>query len=156
MNIEKETSYKSYSEINNIIAYVVNIHDPVNYDLDLLIDDSIKVRYENVTKGTYRYRENWNKEDKERVTYRCRLKGVAVKQSNNGMKRSDEIRRSHVNIVREIDRIGGWIIVTLSDIDIYNRILIDITDPSPGIKDLLLNKYSDIFYPYDNPNFLEY
>src|SRR5690606_23335268 len=134
-------------------GYIVNVHDTTNFDIDLSISDDIREKYESVISNQYTYRDinifdmkitnkawmidkhyaNANNQstngsdicNKIGIAYRCRLRGIGINQENliKNMGRSKQIC---MEVRQLIDRTDGWIMCTLSDIDIYRRLLVDI------------------------------
>jgi hypothetical protein len=75
--------YKKFREINNVIGFIVNVHNATNYDIDLFLPNNIHEKYKNVIMNKYSYNEvddnmNIEKTIKNSYTYRCRLKGVGI------------------------------------------------------------------------------
>jgi len=82
------TKYIHHQDIPDILGYVVNVHDAVNYDIDLFLDEELRKRYWNVITNTYTYQdEDLNSSSSNPhapmigTTYRCRLKGIGINQS---------------------------------------------------------------------------
>jgi len=117
----KEVRYTRYPETTGIRGYVVNIHDAINYDIDFDFPPGLISRYDDVIKNTYQYRDATG--EKVGTTYRCRLKGIKVVASQRPP------RDGYLAISRQIDRQNGWIIATVSDVDIYSRLLVTLYDP---------------------------
>jgi hypothetical protein len=155
---EALTCYQTYSK-TLVAGFVVNVHDCLNFDIDLLLTPELARRYETVIKQPYRYID-FSRELKEAAevdsrTYRCRLLGietipvhmeqelkinVALERSNYhaadpAITSSNEVfngegQSSAVNQVNHlIDRAGGWVICALTDVDIYRRLLVEIIVP---------------------------
>ncbi len=169
MGVERSNSFSKYQrmrEIENIIGFVVNVHDATNFDIDIEISPEFHERYNNVISNQYTYQdlsndflENPNLHikvpTKIGTTYRCRLRGVGINQlpqylhiwKNNQM---------CVEVKQLIDRTDGWVVCTLSDIDVYQRLLVDITintcNESINLREYLLNRMekeeTPIFYSY--------
>lgn len=159
--------YHSLRETSNINGYVVNVHDSINFDIDLNLSPDLQKRYENVITNNYTYYDfnkyyfdnigtELNKKliPKIGTTHRCRLKGIGTKQLNG-----ENIWKSNkicIDIKKIIDANDGWITCTLSDIDVYQRLLIDIyvtiSNKKINLHDYLLEKTKDdpdpIFYKY--------
>ena len=131
----KHNKYIHYPNTPWVVGYVVNVHDALNYDIDLYLPDEIRSRYLNakhkdernvVILNKYSYVDvDDNDVNKDRLTYRCRLKGIGLK-----CHKSYKLQRNaHIEMMRRIDRQNGWVYVTVSDIDIYQRILVNLYDP---------------------------
>lgn len=157
-----KSRYQKLPEIKNIRGFIVNIHDATNYDIDLTIPDKIIAKYKDVICNYYSYQDlnsnllefPLNKGDiLIGKTYRCRLKGIGINQVSQHTWKAN---RMLIKVKQLIDRTDGWVTCTLSDIDIYHRLLVEVTvdtcNGSVNLKDYLLvnGKYEDnnIFYPY--------
>lgn len=168
---QKIQKYQKLKKINNIKGYVVNIHDAINFDIDLDLDNNLKQKYKNVIQNKYSYKKlNQNiifNLDLEQInylnliksnTYRCRLRGIGINQySKNNFNNTNHQNYIMTILVKKIINMSnGWIICHLTDIDIYQRLLIDIYIPNMNINlsSFLLNqmkKYEDpIFYEYNS------
>ena len=82
--------YKKYREINNVIGFVVNVHNATNYDIDLILPQHIHDKYKTVVINKYSYNEvdddlNIKNEVKYGSTYRCRLKGIGINYDNHNL-----------------------------------------------------------------------
>ena len=150
-----DSSYKNLPKTKKFRSYVINIYDPVNYDLDIEFDVDTKKLYNSIFKSFYTSisLDADNIEDRlpvVRPAYRCRIKGVS-------MQRGD----SYDSVVREVTRelnkkiylFNGWVDCVASDIDYYNRILVELYDPITGesLTNSLFNsqKYKHIFARYN-------
>lgn len=163
-NIKK---YQCFDETKNVKGFVVNIHDAANFDIDLEISDEIRDKYKDVICQNYYYHDfsqkiltTFNEEVKKEIfpkkgkAYRCRLKGLGLNHNvNNYAYKSNQMS---LEIKKLIDRTDGWIMCTLSDVDIFQRLLVDITvwtQKGPiNILDHLISKCyninDSIFYSY--------
>lgn len=162
--MDSSNRYYHYKEIDNLVGYVVNIHDAVNYDIDLFLSDELKTRYSNVITNTYTYQDDSG--FNVGVAYRCRLKGIGLHQTK---KRPDDfsfrrkrhnanenriIRLAQIDMTKQIDRQNGWVLCNISDVDVYKRLLVTLMDPIT--KDdlsliLLKSEYRSCFRPYGIP-----
>jgi hypothetical protein len=174
------TQYIHNEDIPGIVGYVVNVHDPLNYDIDLLLDEELVNKYRNVITNRYTYKDE-NGLEHIGTTYRCRLKGIGLIDSNTkntqvtqnvirstspkkGTMRkirkmgNSHIRSAHIELIRRCDRSNGWVLCTLSDIDIYRRLLVTIYDPitKENIGSLCLKEpYNQHFQPYELPGLID-
>lgn len=159
----KYYSYQRLIETYNIIGFVVNIHDITNFDIDLDINDELKKIYSKVISNKYMFQDITSTSININETYRCRLRGIGINQDNQ---RTNIIKNNHIyiEIKHLIDRSDGWIICTLSDIDIYQRLLVDIyllsDDKIINLRDYILSKMkgdiNPIFYRYINKHNIGY
>lgn len=162
--------YQHMKEIKNVMGFIVNIHDATNFDIDLDISSELNKQYKNVISNEYTYQDlddsyfkdpNSTKliklNPKNGITYRCRLKGIGIHQLNSSL----DIWKANqmcVEIKQLIDRTDGWIICNLSDIDVYQRMLVDIIiNTSSGfinLKNYILTRMKEeehpIFYSYSS------
>lgn len=160
----KTRRYQRLREIPNISGFMVHIHDATNYDVDLDIPSDVLSKYADVISNTYTYkalpanflsnpdiRSLSCTDTKTGTTYRCRLRGVGINHSQAWKHKAIALE-----VKQLIDRTNGWITCTISDIDVYNRILVDIVihtrTESINLRDYLLtNKHVQddaIFYAY--------
>lgn len=162
-NINKTTNifpYQHIRSIKNITGFIVNMHDPTNFDIDLNLSPLQKHKYQDVIFTTYKYFDfdhplitlsSIDQIDNplSGIAYRCRLRGIAINKSvNHG--HNSQIYSLVKNL---IDQSDGWVTCTISDIDIYRRILVDITfhinDQIIDLKDYILEySQSQSFPPY--------
>lgn len=132
-------------------AYVVNVYDPINFDLDILWSNTeLKEIYGQSIQNEYKYKivtEDFivTEEEKIGTSHRCHLKGVASKHPYN-----KSTACASIDIKRMIDGNDGWATCIVSDIDIYKRILIELfVAPRKSIAEFLLTKYPDDYENYD-------
>ena len=161
--------YSHHEDVSGVWGYVVNVHDAVNYDIDLDFSShpELSARYNNVIMNKYLYYEyseipegdfleDLGKNATTGITYRCRLKGIGTTQctqdKRKGKKRKDYILRdAHIAMIRQFDRCNGWVLCTLSDVDIYRRLLVTLHHPKTKepFSDILLSyPYDAMFCPY--------
>lgn len=128
--------YVNLSPVYNVIGYVVNTHSSLDYDIHLFFPhEMIARRYESCFRKYYYYRDAGSDVIKQGIAYRCRLKGIKViKQHSEKEKREKKKSRSqheidsHIMMLRRIDLLNGWVVCDISNIDIYQRILVSIRD----------------------------
>lgn len=119
--------YTRVQPLYNHRAYIVNIYDPTNFDIDL--GDNINpIVYNDVHKSEYHYSEYDENKIGEYVskvgkTYRCRLRGVTVPKAIKDDKW--KYNKLTIDVKKMVDRADGWVVLTLGDIDVYSRILVD-------------------------------
>jgi hypothetical protein len=164
----KQNRYQRMREIHNIIGFIVNVHDATNFDIDLEIPPELHEKYRDVISNQYTYQdldsdflENRDLNKRTQIeptigtTYRCRLRGVGISQLSSNI-HTWKSNQMCVEVKQLIDRTDGWITCTLSDIDVYQRLLVDIvihTCNGPiNLRDYLLSRMegeeNPIFYPY--------
>src|SRR5581483_2086659 len=143
------------------LGFVVNIHDALNFDIDLCLAPEEQKKYVHVLSMDYTYSQ-LSKVFNGR-THRCRLKGIGIKKtSKTGNEIVDEnnvkseharklLRDSHIELIRIIDQCNGWILVEINGIDVYSRFLVTLYNPLTGENlnnKLLTSQYNSIYYHY--------
>lgn len=122
------------------LAYVVVIRDSLNFHLDIYWPEKIKQKYESVINYTYDFRsEELGSGVFSRQAYSCHLKGVEL------MCNEDEYcaaKEAHSFMTKKLAKTNGWVLVSVSDIDVYRRILVTLFDvvTRQNINDELLAK----------------
>lgn len=169
-NINK---YQRMKEIRDITGFIVNVHDATNFDIDLDISLELHEKYQNVISNQYTYQDlddnflenpEMNRlEIKPEIgtTYRCRLRGIGINQLGT-MEHTLKSNQMCIDVKQLIDRSDGWVICTLSDIDVYKRLLVDIniqtSNGSINLRDYLLYKMKDepnpLFYQYSGKKYV--
>lgn len=138
-SLQKHNRYQRMREISGVIGFIVNVHDATNFDIDLEISPELHEKYGDVISNQYTY-QDFNNNFFEfstlskikcinpciGTTYRCRLRGVGINQLPQHL-HTWKSNQMCVEIKQLIDRTDGWITCTLSDIDVYQRLLVDIT-----------------------------
>lgn len=139
------TKYTSLESISGIRGYIVNIHDTLNFDIDLDLPAEAVGKYDSVISGTYSYIESG--ETKHGKTLRCRLRDITT-----GARKNKKQLSPMQTVIRFTDRLEGWVICQLGDIDIYSRLLVDIIDheTNASLSEVLLNTYPSNFSRYTN------
>lgn len=132
--------YQHLPQISQLYGYIVNIHDASNYDIDICFPDhKTEYLYNSVIHNSYIYLDE---EDKciESTAYRCRLKGISTREKSSF---------DATQLIRElIDENNGWVTCSISDIDIYHRLLIDIDIGDVNVNELLIQNFPDIYHNY--------
>ena len=167
---DREISWKHKNRVKfNIFTkgFIVNIHDAINFDIDLNIDANDIPSLNTMITNSYRYYqiskgENFNEGFsksfnknyiKTGSTYRCRLRGIGINQQVYNPWKKNHL---FMKVKQFIDRADGWINCRLIDVDVYHRLLVDIIVLVPSgdinIKDYILeqmeNEVHPMFYPY--------
>ena len=111
------------------VAFINAVKDSLNIHLDIYMSPTTSQRYEGAMKYTYKFISEELSTEKEeeqmRTSYHCHLKGIEII--------SDEDYSLNTKFVfsflmQNIIKNGGWVLVSLGDIDIYGRILVNIFD----------------------------
>lgn len=144
-----KVAYTTYPEVFPIWGYIVNVHDSVNFDIDLKLTPELHSRYSNVITNNYTYTDLVNGVNSTKasvgIAYRCRLKHVGLSSRNK------YFRAAHIEMIRHFDRQNGWVLCRISDVDIYRRLLVSVYDPitQEDLSQVLLKgRYAETFHPY--------
>jgi len=138
-------------------GFVVNVHDAINFDIDLSFTSSQRYHYRHVIQNDYKYKEEASDEAiKNRKAYRCRLKGIQLSSSSHkgGRGKSNTMAKATTDMEHMIDRSNGWVICVIDSVDVYNRLLIDLIDPAlypekyASYSELLFAGYPHLFSKY--------
>jgi Iap family predicted aminopeptidase len=147
--------FGTYSQNDMIIVpgYVVHVHDAINFDIDLNFDPKQRQEFRHAIHNTYRYKEKPSFDEiKVGRVYRCRLRGIQVAaHSEIKYKQKSKILEKATNTVnRIVDRSNGWVVCIADNIDVYNRLLIDVLDPLTyeSLSDILFIEYPKLFTEY--------
>lgn len=138
--------YTRMRPVPNVSGSIICVHSPINYDIKLSIGEQQERWYASVTKDTYNY-VNDESDLIFKTTYRCRLSGIEEDKSN-------QILLSTVleDIKSVLASSNSEVVCKLGDIDIYNRLLVDIVitigDEKVDLKDYLLSKYPTAYKKY--------
>lgn len=148
-----------------IIGYIVNINDATNFDIDFILNNDISRNYKNVISNQYTFQDLGSDFIKnvctkhssgltvnptQGTTYRCRLRGIGINQKS--LNYLQKLNDASIKVRQLVDRSDGWIISNLFDIDVYQRLLVDVyictQNDIINLRDFLLNLDPTIFYPY--------
>lgn len=168
-DISYNKQYHRLREVSSIIGFVVNIHDATNFDIDLQLTAEMRNKYDNVITNEYTYNDLGDKYitdpnsamhetlvPQTGTTYRCRVRGIGINQLPTSVQMCKTYAMTS-DIKQLLDRTDNWISCTLSDIDVYQRLLVDIfvhtIDGCINIRDHLLTENSK---DNDNPLFYAY
>mgnify|MGYP003405096825 CR=1 FL=1 len=106
------------------IAFVNAVKDSLNIHLDIYWPASVSEKYKEAMKYQYTFiSEELDEHENTRTSFHCHLRGIEII--------SDEDYSSNSKIVynflmQNIIKQGGWVLVSVGDIDIYQRILVNI------------------------------
>ena len=129
--------YTSLPEIKGLPGFIVHIKDALRFHIDIQIPDAYLHRYKDVDSETYQM-QDFSEDGKtagiprggpitSSKAYSCRIKDIRSKQAR-GSKQSTLVKSAQKDLVRATDATGGWVIVDISDIDIYGRLLVVVRD----------------------------
>lgn len=136
-------------------GFVVNVHDAINFDIDLTLTPQQLNRFSRVIHNEYQYRDELGNSKVGRA-FRCRLKGIQLSNCypRRNKSRSQSMKNATKTMKRMINRSNGWIICGVSEVDVYNRLLVDLVDPAlfpekyVSYRDILLSEYPKLFLKY--------
>lgn len=151
IDIPSEQSKK----IENIVGYVVNVHDVLNFDIDLWLTPEQRRKYSGIIVNSYQYIDETEGVAHTSLTYRCRLRGIGSSSRKSFRETprafSFQFQKVFQEVKYNINRQNGWVLVNIFDVDVYRRLLVEIYDPvtRKNIKDVLMQPaYADFFYVY--------
>lgn len=134
---------------------MVNVHDAINFDIDLSFTPAQKYQYRHVITNEYEYKElSSGEERKSSKAYRCRLKGIQLTAQRGSKEDNTTMKRATKDMVQMIDRCDGWVVCVIDTVDVYNRLLIDLVDPAlfpeyyRSYRSMLFERYPDLFKKY--------
>lgn len=144
MEIKEQGYQKMPNSKKTYLAYIVAIRDPLNLHLDIYWPKDVAKMYDVASSYNYKFvSEELEERIYERKAYLCHLRGVEI--ITTGPDDYTNIKEAYVILHKKTLRVGGWILVTISDIDIYQRILVNIFDmvTRKSINQELLDKISN-------------
>jgi len=125
------------------LAYVVAIRDPLNLHLDIYWPQELAERYSTALHYDYTFvSEELEKSIYTRPAYSCHLRGIEILSTE--LHDSSNTKEAYILVSGHIIRAGGWILVSISDIDIYRRILVNVFEviSRKSINQALLDRVS--------------
>jgi len=112
----------------SVLGFVVNMFNPLNYDIDLDLPEDFP-RHELET-NTYTYTEEGTEGVKRGFTYRCRLIGILRRKY---VANQDEFHASARMVQQRVARLNGWVLVRILGFDKYKRLLVELVDFVSGV-----------------------
>lgn len=122
-NSEPPVMYTKITADKSIyLAYVVTIKDPINLHLDIYWPETIKEKYISAIRYEYSFigEETLEEGIITRTVYSCHLRDIEINPGFANMKEASII------VSKMINESNGWVLVNVSDVDIYKRILINL------------------------------
>lgn len=171
--------YKKLDDIKNIYGFVVNIQDVLNFDIDfnqgeeynnhigtnnagetnIFLHNYKSVHLHKKMYEYVEYKENFEETwTKKGYTYRCHLRGIDIIGRKTKEEKTEREKKIIFSAKNDIDKLiknnNRWVVCNLGDIDIYNRILIDlfiITEQGHKINlaNHLIDTYPSIYTEYN-------
>ena len=107
------------------VAFVNAVKDPLNVHLDIYWSESVAEKYKNAMHYDYEFisEELDSQEIITRKSYHCHLRGIEVIVDEDY---SFNSKMAYVHLMQTVIEHGGWVLVSVGDIDIYQRILVNI------------------------------
>ena len=123
-----QTVYRKLpAQQETFLAYVVAIRDPLNIHLDIYWSLETEKKYSEALNYNYMFvSEELNQTIHTRRAYSCHLRGVEI--ISEGGEEINNMKEAYILMSTHINSSNGWVLVTVSDIDIYQRILVNIFD----------------------------
>lgn len=151
-------NYRKYDDVPDCVGYIAHMHDPTNFDIDIALPSNYKKRYSQVITANYSfsylpetdfiYGHDPGKIVKQYSSaYRCRLRGVGACKNGNRLLQN-EIMAAVAKLFHSTDMYGC---ICVSDIDVYQRLLVDIKCAEVNLRDFILGMDPQglCFYKYD-------
>lgn len=120
-----------------LIGFVVNVWDPLNYQIDLPINPELEKK---IFHEKYKYVDPPGVELKEGKVFRCRLRNIKKINVLN-VQKTKELEREMEN---RISRLNGWVLCEPFHIDTYHRLIVDLYDP------ITLENFYDIIIKHED------
>lgn len=122
------TFYQKLPQVKETyLAYVVAVRDPLNFHLDIYWPSKMAERYSSAIRYDYTFvSEELAPTVHVRPAYSCHLRGVEIIQS--APNDFSNMKEAYILMSKRILRSGGWVLVSVSDIDVYRRILVNVFD----------------------------
>jgi len=136
-----------------IIGFVVNVYNPLNFDIDLGTMDDVYIRqllnrHKFITSTDYQYTDDDSSHPVHTgMTFRCRLAGILKKKP--GSYPSIDYIYSLRKLIYHIHKLNGWVYVRIIGVDRYQRLLVELYDVITGVSimDELLT-YPSVYITY--------
>lgn len=106
-----------------VLGFVVNMFNPLNYDIDLDLPDDFPTSQ--LETNAYTYTEDGAEGVQRGVTYRCRLIGILRRKY---VPNQEEFMVSARAVTQRLARLNGWVLVRILGFDKYQRLLVELVD----------------------------
>lgn len=125
----RKTNYTSLNVFSSLLyAYVAVVENPLNYHLHIYWPSpDVEKHYLPAKHYDYKY---ISEEDKNYVTrrlYSCHLRGIEIHPDKKNDRYSNS-KEAYIYMNSQILHSNGWVLVSVGDIDVYGRILVEIYD----------------------------
>ncbi len=150
LSVDRVSYQKLPTVKETYLAYVVAIRDPLNIHLDIYWSPELAERYSSALHYDYTFvSEELDKSIHTRPAYSCHLRGIEIISTDPSATGASQIyshnmKEAYIEVSKNIIRTGGWVLVSISDIDIYRRILVNVFELvlRKSINTFLLDKVS--------------
>lgn len=106
------------------VAFVNAVKDPLNLHLDIYWSDAIAEKYKDAMSYDYEFiSEELDPTIHKRKSYHCHLRGIEIVADEDY---SFNSKTAYIHLMQYVIKYGGWVLVSVGDIDIYQRILVNI------------------------------
>lgn len=147
-------TYKRCSPVHGCVGFVAHAQDPANYDIEIHLSTPLRRRYSDAVVSPFTYTFLPDSDfvaghDPSKIrelvgyTYRCRLRGVGTLDPLHPRAHQ---RRLMAQINRLLDASDRYVEVSVSDLDIHQRILVDIRVGGTCLRSLVMG--SGCYLPY--------
>lgn len=106
-----------------VLGFVVNMFNPLNYDIDLDLPEDFPTH--ELETNTYTYSDDGSEGVRRGFTYRCRLIGILRRKY---VANQDEFHASARAVSQRLARLNGWVLVRILGFDKYKRLLVELVD----------------------------
>ena len=145
----KDMGYRKLPELK-VWGFVVNAYSALNLDIDIMFEDENAANvYKDSSSKIYYFEDNDGNTYQSKA-YRCRLVGLSLIP---GKKLPS--RKVLDTLQKKIHEQRDWVILKISDIDSYNRILVDIIDPLSkiSINNYIIKKFPGVYRKFSFKNY---
>lgn len=144
-NLPSPSQYRKISQNQTTyLAYVVALRDPLNFHLDIYWSEETSKKYSGALNYEYSFvSEELSPQMYRRTAYSCHLKGVEI--VSTGPDDFSNMKEAYIYVSKRIAKSNGWVLISVGDIDIYQRILINMFDviKRKSLNHKLLSKKSE-------------
>ncbi len=112
------------------LGYVVGMQGALNPHIQIYFPTKVAEQYQGAESYSYQYiSEEYPDENTHRKgkVYHCHLRGVEICPDAENYPGSNS-KEAHIFVSKKINESLGWVLVSVSDIDVYKRLLVNIFD----------------------------
>ena len=145
--------YRRHNAEPGCAAFVAHVQDPANYDIEIQMPAHLLRRYATAASSQFTYsflpdsdfvsgHDPEKIEERSGTAYRCRLRGVGALEPHS----RPAARALRSRIQRLLDSADNYVSVSVSDLDVHRRVLVDIHIGSVSLGPLVIA--SGCYQPY--------